>query len=70
MLFDLCHNARSIVLTIYCGRMFREVLWECDLVPTERDSGNGLEGVVNSGLEVLEGGGRFLFRALLLKFEL
>lgn len=70
MLFGPCRSAKSIVLTICCGQTFREVLWECDLVPMERGSGNGLEGVANSGLEVLEGGGRFLFRALLLKFEL
>lgn len=66
MLLGLCRSARSTVLTIYCGRTFREVLEECDLVPMERGSGNELEGVANSGLEVLEGGGRFLFRALLL----
>lgn len=32
-----------------------------------RGCGNGLEGVANWGSKVLEGGGRFLFRALLLR---
>lgn len=47
--------------------MFRGVLWEYGLIRMGRGCGSGLEGVVNWGSEVLGEGGKFLFRALLLR---
>ena len=66
MLFDLCRSARSIALTIYFARMFREVLWESDRVLMGRGRDSGLEGVANWGSEASGAGGKFWFRALLL----
>jgi hypothetical protein len=69
VLFGLCHIARSIGLTIHCGRMFRGAQWECGLVLMGRGCGSGSEGVANWGLEALGEVGRFLFRALLVKCD-